>query len=99
MKNQSGSCSPEQLLALQKVFDLTWMELRFGESTNYNGPSDPDALREEIARRVIAEHHENEVHSDDIVWRVLASFGFQTAVFQPQPAGSNGIAKPRNSTR
>jgi hypothetical protein len=57
MKNQTGSCSPEQLLALQKVFDLIWMELRFGGSNNYTGPSDPEALREEIARRSAWQRH------------------------------------------
>ncbi len=93
MKNQTGSCSPEQLLALQKVFDLIWMELRFNGSTNYTGPSDPEALREEIARRVLAEHDGNDVNSDAIAKRVLASFGVQTDVLQPQSARGNGMAK------
>jgi hypothetical protein len=86
MKNQMGSCSPEQMLALQKVFDLIWMELRFGASTNYTGPTDPDALREEIARRTIAAYDGNDVNSDDIAQRVLASFGIQTEVLQLRPA-------------
>jgi hypothetical protein len=94
MQKYAGSCSPEQLLALQKVFHLIWMELRANGSTNYIGPGDPDALREEIARRVLAHDDGADAKADDITRQVLSSFGVQTDVLQPQAERGNGAAKP-----
>jgi len=48
MQRYAGSCSPEQLHRLQKIFDLICMELRANGQSNYTGPMDPDGLREEI---------------------------------------------------
>src|SRR5687767_13830370 len=91
----AGTCSPEQLLSLQKVFDLIWMELRANGSANYTGPTDPDALREEIARRVLAHHDGADFKADDITRQVLSSFGVQTDVLPPQAERGNGAAKPK----
>jgi hypothetical protein len=95
MQRFAGSCSPEQLLSLQKVFDLIWMELRANGSANYTGPTDPDALREEIARRVFAHHDGADGNADDITRQVLISFGVQTDVLQPQAERGSGAAKPK----
>jgi hypothetical protein len=95
MQKYAGSCRPDQLLVLQKVFDLIWMELRANGSANYTGPSDPDALRAEIARRVLAHHDGADVKADDITVQVLSSFGVQADVLQPQAVRGNGAAKPK----
>lgn len=71
----AGSCSPEQLHTLQKIFDVIWMELRASTMSNYSGHSDPDALRDEIARRVFSQHDGKEIDADEITRRVLSSFG------------------------
>ncbi len=71
------------------------MELRSNGSANYTGPADPDALREEIARRVLAHYDGADFEADDITRQVLSSFGVQTDVLQPQAARGNGAAKPK----
>jgi hypothetical protein len=73
----AGSCSPEQLHTLQKVFDLIWMELRASTMSNYSGPSDPDVLRDEIARRVLGQFNGNGIDADEITKQVLGSFGLK----------------------
>jgi len=74
------------------------MELRANGHSNYIGPSDPDALREEIARRVLGHHDGDDVvDAEDITKRVLGSFGVQTEVFGPRAGGANGATK-RDST-
>jgi hypothetical protein len=97
MQRFAGSCSPEQLLSLQKVFDLIWMELRANGSANYTGPNDPDALREEVARRVLAHHDGADFKADEITRQVLSSFGVQIDVLQPQAERGNGAAKPKSA--
>ena|SRR5687767_9718983 len=82
----AGSCSPEQLHTLQSILDLIWMELRASSTSNYSGPSDPDMLREEIARRVIDRYNggsDTPVHQ--IVMQILASFGIDKPA-APAPA-------------
>jgi hypothetical protein len=54
MQKFAGSCSPEQLDILQTVFNFIWMELRASSNFGYSGPSDPEALRDEIAQRVFS---------------------------------------------
>lgn len=71
----AGSCSPEQLQTLQKIFDLIWMELRASTMSSYRGPSDPDALRDEIARRVLGQYNGAGIDPDEITKQVLGSFG------------------------
>jgi hypothetical protein len=75
MQRYAGSCSPEQLHTLQKIFDLIWMDLRSNGSSRYTGPLDPDALREEVARRVFSHFNGDDTNADDITQRVLSSFG------------------------
>jgi len=77
MQRFAGTCSPEQLQTLQGIFDLIWMELRASTTSNYNGPSDPDALREEIARRVLGQFDGDGLDADEITERVLSSFGME----------------------
>lgn len=86
MQEYAGMYSPEQLHTLQKAFDLIWMELRANGHSNYIGPSNPDNLREEIARRVLDNHDRNEVDSEQITKRVLSSFGIETDTLHPRKA-------------
>jgi hypothetical protein len=71
----AGSCSPEQLNILQTVFDFIWMELRASSNSSYSGPSDPEALRDEIAQRVFSLYGAEGVDPNGIAQKVLASFG------------------------
>ena len=92
MQRYAGSCSPAQLLTFQKVFDLVWMELRANGSSNYTGPNDPDDLRQEIARRVLA--YDDALETDVISRLVLSSFGVPTDALERQPTIGNGAGKP-----
>lgn len=70
------------------------MELRANGHSNYIGPSDPDALREEIARRVLGHHDGDDlVNAEQITKRVLGSFGVQTEVLPPRVGRGNGATK------
>jgi hypothetical protein len=86
MRKFAGSCSPEQLHTLQTVFDLIWMELQANSSSSYSGPSDPDALRDEIARRVFSHCAGDQPNPKEIARQVLASFGIDEARWR-QPQG------------
>ena len=96
MQKFAGTCTPEQLHALQRVFDLIWMELRANGHANYNGPLDPDALRDEIARRLFAEYDENDVIADNITKRVLSSFGVSPDEIRSQSVHTDGNRKARS---
>jgi hypothetical protein len=75
MQRDAGSCSPEQLHALQVIFDIIWMDLRAEGLKAFSGPTDdPEALRTQIAQRVM-EHATTETSDDDIIGKVLESFG------------------------
>jgi hypothetical protein len=90
MQKFAGLCSPEQLQTLQRIFDLIWMELRASTTSTYSGPSDPDALRDEIARRVLANYKGADVDADQITRRVLSSFGIDPGILRPT-ARSNSL--------
>jgi hypothetical protein len=70
-----GTCSPEQLHTLQRIFDLIWMELRASSTSSYTVSSHQDTLREEVARRVLDRWYRDETSPDEIIQQVLASFG------------------------
>jgi hypothetical protein len=93
MQKFAGSCSPEQLHTLQKMFDLIWMELRASTSSTYSGPSGPDALRNEIARRVLGNYKGAEVDADQITERVLSSFGIETGILRPTARGRGALRR------
>lgn len=86
MQRFAGTCSPEQLHTLQRIFDVIWMELQMSTTSNYSGPFDPDTLREEIARRVLGSFDGDGLNADEIATRVLASFGIKTGQLRPYPA-------------
>jgi hypothetical protein len=88
MQKFAGSCSPEKLHTLQKIFDLIWMELRASTASTFNGSSDPDALRNEIARRVLGNYKGAEIDADQITRRVLSSLGIKTGVLPSGDIGS-----------
>src|SRR5688572_663728 len=90
MQKFEGSCSPEQLQTLQKIFDLIWMELRASSMSSYSGPSDADELRDQIARRVLDCYDGDGTPSDEIIRQVLASFGLE----RPSAAPTN---RPKTS--
>jgi hypothetical protein len=96
MLRYAGVCGPEELETLQKVFDLIWMELRANGSKNYTGPANPDALREEIARRVFDLYKASEATSDDLASAVLTSFGvpMNLTSLPPKPRLNGPRARP-----
>ena len=85
MQRFAGSCSPEQLHTLQSIFDQIWMELRENSISSYSGPSDPDVLRDQIARRVLDHYDGDGISSDVIIRQVLAGFGIERPIL-PAPA-------------
>jgi hypothetical protein len=87
----AGSCSPEQLQTLQRIFDLIWMELRANGASRFNGPSDPDSLRDEIARRVLGQYDGDGLDAEHTTQRVLRSFGIEASNLYPQVR--NGVVK------
>ena len=91
----AGSCSPEQLHTLQKIFDLIWMELRASTMSNYSGPADPDALRDEIARRVFNQHDGKEIDAHEMTREVLSSFGVELHKEHLQSATSGKLPRDR----
>jgi hypothetical protein len=80
MQKFARTCSPEQLHTLQVIFDLIQVELRESSTSKYSGPSEPDALRDEIAHRVLSQFDAHGFSGDEVTKRVLSSFGFQAAV-------------------
>jgi hypothetical protein len=99
MQKFAGSCTPDQLHTLQRVFDLIWMELRANGHANYTGPSDPDLLRDEIARRVLGAFNGGEVDAAKVTERVLMSFGVHTDGLYSQKATTDGVGKQRANGR
>jgi hypothetical protein len=87
MRKFAGPCSPEQLHTLHKIFDLIWIELREGSTSTYSGPSDPDALHDEIAHRVLTQFDAHGFSVDDTTNRVLSSFGIKSEIRGPVNAG------------
>jgi hypothetical protein len=75
MQIKKGMCGPDQLHALQAIFDIIWMDLRAEGLGALSGPTDdPEALRTQIAQRVM-ERAKTETSDDDIIRKVLESFG------------------------
>jgi hypothetical protein len=73
----TGPYSSEQMYTLRKILDLIWMELRASGDSNFSGPTDPDALRDEIARRAMIYFNAGE-NPDNITQSVLSSFGLES---------------------
>jgi hypothetical protein len=95
MHKFAGMCSPEQLHTLQRIFDLIWMELRESSTSDYHGPSDPDALRDEVARRVFSQFDGGELDPDEVTTRVLSSFGLESHPLRPYQHQGKGAIKRR----
>ena len=74
MKCDGGSCEPEQLAKLQNIFDRLWVGLRNGTGS-FTDPLDSDALRDEIARRVLEFSADPNVTAAQITEAVMVSFG------------------------
>jgi hypothetical protein len=96
MHKFAGSCTPEQLHTLQMIFDLIWMELQETSTSRYNGPTDPSALRDEIARRVLGQFDGGDLDTERIARHVLASFGIQGRALHRASVRGNGATKDRN---
>jgi hypothetical protein len=73
----TGPYSSEQMYTLRKILDLIWMELRANGDSNFSGPTDPDALRDEIAHRATRYFNAGE-NPDSITQLVLSSFGMES---------------------
>lgn len=72
MRNNLGAFDPEQLRALQTLFDQAW--LRTTGSVNVNAVADWRALRNEIAARVLG-YAQTNLTDDEIIRAVLTSLG------------------------
>jgi hypothetical protein len=75
MQKYTRTCSPEQLHTLKVIFDRIQMELRESSTSKYSGPYEPDALRDEIAHRVLSQFDAHGFNADEVTKRVLNSFG------------------------
>jgi hypothetical protein len=81
MRIDEGTCGPEQLRTFQAIFDIIWIDLRAGGLESFSGPTDdPEALRTQIARRVM-EYAMTETGDEDIIGKVLKSFGITAAPY------------------
>ena len=97
MHKFAGSCSPEQLRTLQTIFDLIWMELQETTTSKYNGPTNPNALRDEIARRVLGQFDGEELDAEAVTRHVLNSFGITgRGLDHPVSVSGNGARNSRN---
>jgi hypothetical protein len=94
MHKFAGSCTPEQLHTLQTIFDLIWMKLQETSASRYDGPTDPNALRDEIARRVLGQFDGGDPDAETVTRHVLASFE-RRAPHRASVRG-NGATKDRN---
>jgi hypothetical protein len=72
MRNNLGAFDPEQLRALQSLFDQAWLQAT--GSGNLNAVADWGTLRNEIATRVLEYAHTNWT-DDEIIRAVLTSLG------------------------
>ena len=70
MRNALNAIDPEQLCTLQTVFNQAW--LRANGSIDINVPTDWEALRSEIARRVL-DYAQTNLTDEEIVSAVLRS--------------------------
>jgi hypothetical protein len=96
MHKFAGSCSPEQLHTLQKIFDLIWMELQESSTSKYNGPADPNLLRDEIARRVLGQFDGDDLDAEIVTKKVLASFEINGRALHRASVSTNGATRVRN---
>jgi hypothetical protein len=96
MHKFAGLCSPEQLHTLQTIFDLIWMELQETSTSRYDGPFDPNALRDEIARRVLGQFDGGDLDAETVTQHVLASFAIQGRALHRPTVRGNGTTKDRN---
>jgi hypothetical protein len=79
--DEKGTFGPEQLRALQAIFDIIWIDLRADGLASFSGPTDDiEALRTQIAVRVM-EHAKTESSDEDIIGKVLKSFGITAAPY------------------
>jgi len=53
------------------------MELRSSRASNYSGPTDPEALRDELARRLLSQYTQDTANADEITAAILRSFGIE----------------------
>jgi hypothetical protein len=66
---------PEQIHALQMIFDAVWTEAQANAAAIFQGPPNAEGLREEIARRVLTIAEDDQMTQEQIVQTVLESFG------------------------
>lgn len=73
MQSHAGSCGPETLVRLQKVFDAVWLELKARKSP-YTFPWATEATRYTIANLVFLHVNEADRDAEFIKRQVLQSF-------------------------
>jgi hypothetical protein len=72
MRIELGAVDPEQLCALQNIFNQAW--LRANSSIDVNAAIDWQALRTEIAQRVL-DYAQTGLPDDEIIRAILTSLG------------------------
>jgi len=72
MRNELSSIDPEQLCTLQMIFNQAW--LRANGSIDINASTDWEALRNEIACRVM-DYAQTNLSDDEVIRAVLNSLG------------------------
>lgn len=72
MQNDPSAINPEELCTLQTIFNQAW--LRANGSIDIDASTDWEALRNEIARRVL-DYAQTNLTDEEIVSAVLTSLG------------------------
>ena len=92
MQTFSGSCSPERLHTLQKIFDAIWSDVQAGSHRA------TEALRNEIARRVIRHLNDVDPQPDEIVHAILNSLNIDSDHLSPRVTQVEALSGPPGST-
>jgi hypothetical protein len=74
MQNDLGAFDPEQLRALQDIFDEAWLQL--ASTSKLSVIADWSALRDDIAC-LIMDYAQSNLTDDEIICAILASLGIQ----------------------
>jgi hypothetical protein len=74
MPNDLAAFDPDQLRALQEIFDEAWLQIV--SSGNLNVVADWRALRDDIACMVM-DYAQSSLTDDEIIRAILASLGIQ----------------------
>ena len=92
MQTFTGSCSPERLHTLQKIFDAIWSDVQAGSHRA------TEALRNEIARRVVRHLNDADPQPDEIAQAILSSLGIGSDLLSPRVTRVEVLSGAQGST-